>query len=74
MRDFSHNYADDNKLSASSTYVILLMVLLSQESNTAINWLLLNRMIAHFKKFQTTFATKRNLQNNAVALSNTVAL
>ena len=53
---------------------MLLMVLLSQESNAAINWLLLNRMIAHFKKFQTTFATKRNLQNNAVALSNTVAL
>ena len=33
-KTFLHNYAHNNTLSASSTYVILLIILLSQESNT----------------------------------------
>ena len=59
-----HNYADDNKLSASYRDDASLMELLNQESNTTIDWLISNHMIVNPKKFQTIIITKMNLKNN----------
>ena len=56
-------------LSASSTDAASLMKLLSQESNTTIDWLLTNHIIVNPKKFQTIVITQRNLQNNPASLS-----
>ena len=56
-------------LSASSTDAASLMKLLSQESNTTIDWLLSNHIIVNPKKFQTIVITQRNLQNNPASLS-----
>ena len=55
------NYADDSTLPASSTNVVLLMELLSQNSNTTSDWLISKHMIVNPKKFQTIIITKRNL-------------
>ena len=56
-------------LSASSTDAASLMKLLSQESNTTIDWLLSNHIIVNPKKFQTIVIMQRNLQNNPASLS-----
>ena len=45
------------------------MELLSQVSNTTIDWLISNHMIVNPKKFQIIVITKRNLQNNPASLS-----
>ena len=64
-----HSYADKKNISASSTDAASLMEFLSQESNTAIDWLLSNHIIVNPKKFQTIVTTQRNLQNNPASLS-----
>ena len=64
-----HNYADDNILPACFADVASLMELLSQKSNTTIDWLISNHMIVNPKKFQTIVIPKRNLQNSSAVLS-----
>ena len=54
-----HSYADDNKLSAYSSDINSLIDILTEESQTTINWPKANRMIANPKKFQAILVSKR---------------
>ena len=54
-----HNYADDNILSAYSSNLNSLIDILTEESQTTINWLKANHMIVNPKKFQAMLVSKR---------------
>ena len=54
-----HNYADDDTLSAYSSDLNSLIDILTEESQTTINWLKANHMIVNTKKFQPMLVSKR---------------
>ena len=53
------NYADDNTLSAYSSDLNSLIDILTEESQTTLNWLKANHMIVNPKKFQAMLVSKR---------------
>ena len=63
-----HNYTNNNTLSPTSADVASLMELLSQDSNTTIDWLISTHIEINPKKFQTMVIMKRILQNNSASL------
>ena len=54
-----HNYADDNTLSSSSNSISNLIRVLETESDVAMSWLKVNRMIANPKKISLNNLIKR---------------
>ena len=54
-----HNYTDDNTLSAYLSDLNSLIDILTEESQTTINWLKANHMIINPKTFQAMLVTKR---------------
>ena len=54
-----HNYAGDNTLSAYSSDLNSLINILTEESQTTINWLKASHIIVNPKKFQAMLVSKR---------------
>ena len=54
-----HNYADYNTSSAYSSDLNSLIDILTEESQTTINWLKANHMIVNPKTFQAILVSKR---------------
>ena len=52
------SYADDNTLSTFSTQIDSVFKILSEDSETLIDWFHTNDMIANPQKFQTTLISK----------------
>ena len=67
-----HNYADDNTISAYSNTLSELVKILENESEIAINWLRINKMIVNPAKFQAMIVSKgkQNFQDIKLEVNN----
>ena len=63
-----HNYADDSTLSSSSKSISNLIRVLETESDVAISWLKVNRMIANPKKIHSIILSKDITGNNGLEI------
>ena len=63
-----HNYADDNTLSSSSNSISNLIRVLETESDVAMSWLKVNRMIANPKKFHSIILSKDITGNSGLEI------
>ena len=63
-----HNYADDNTLSSSSNSISNLIKVLETESDVAISWLKLNRMIANPKQIHSIILSKDITGNSGLEI------
>ena len=57
-----HNFADDNTLSRFAKTVKVLINILKEESEFAINWFSSNEMIVNPDKFKSVILTKKQIR------------